>query len=118
LPVYGALSFLNSPERRHTRVLSLGNELRLYTTAQIEGNAGSPEAASVLRMASEQEVLSFLKSRGYEYILINRTNTQKIPGAGKILILGGGFLEGNARAEFAENNFFVYRINPRMAGDR
>jgi hypothetical protein len=110
LPVYDALSFLNDQDGGRAKVLSIGNELRLYSTAQIEGVTGSPEAGKVLAMSTAPEVVAFLTTNGYRYILINQPNAQKIPG--KVFILRSDFLTKHARIRFARNNVYIYEVLP------
>jgi hypothetical protein len=112
LPIYDALVFLNSQEGGGAKVLSIGNELRFYTTAQIEGISGSRTARRVLDITDGAELSAFLRDQGYQYILINQSTAQRIPGAGKIPILRSDFLSRHAQLQFGRNNVFIYKVLP------
>jgi hypothetical protein len=71
LGVYDALQVLNQEASPGTKVLSLGNEFRLYTQAHIFGPMFSTEAFQVLHEPATPDSLSqALRQQNYSYLLV------------------------------------------------
>ena len=111
LPVYDAFSYLNR-EAPHSKVLCIGNEFRLYTTAQIEGTSGGLEAAKVLGITDRSHLSQFLNDRHYNYVLVNKTAVQSMRGVGALPVLRNDLLLSCTRLTFARNNVDVYQVEP------
>lgn len=71
LGVYDALQILNDEAAPGTKVLSLGNEFRLYTLAHIYGPMYSPEAFHILHDPVTAEALKqALRQQNFAYLLV------------------------------------------------
>ena len=111
LPVYETFEFLNKKDSP-PKVLSVGNEFKLYTSAQIVGIHGSRVAAEVLQMRSEEELKAFLSREAFDYILIDRSEATKLPHSENLLILNPEILSRLATLESGRNRFQLYRVLP------
>lgn len=114
LPVYDAYQFIDQqPGGRH-RVLSVGNEFRLYTSSRIDGVWDVKEAHQLLISAhNESELATELLRRGYEYILINQPEVEYVTWKYDYPILNQShFLVRYCQLIFAKNGILVYKIFP------
>lgn len=111
---YDALVFLDRLEGNPPKVLSVGNEFRLYTRAQIESMNGSQHALALVRTADIRTLVAKLGAEGYTHLLVNRTdvNNQR-PAFKSVPLLSADFLSRYARLEFARNGFEVYQFISR-----
>lgn len=114
LPVYDAYRFIDAqPGGRH-RVLSVGNEFRLYAQARIDGVYDVAEAHNLLVSAqSEADLAERLKEYGYDFILINQPEVEYVSWKYTYPILQqSDFLNHYAELVFARRGIYVYQLRP------
>ncbi|MBC8496145.1 MAG: hypothetical protein H8D37_00650, partial [Chloroflexi bacterium] len=112
LPVYGAFEYLDSQGR--FKVLSVGNELRLYTNSEIYGVFFSKEAYQVLHNARcADELAQNLAGGGYDYILIYPPEQEHRPDIYTSPALDGDFFERHTRLEYNQNDVYLYHFSPK-----
>jgi hypothetical protein len=114
LPVYDAYRFIDAqPGGRH-RVLSVGNEFRLYAQARIDGVYDVAEAQNLLVSAqSEANLAERLKEYGYDFILINQPEVEYVSWKYTYPILQqSDFLNHYAELVFARRGIYVYQLRP------
>ncbi|MBL7163404.1 MAG: glycosyltransferase family 39 protein [Anaerolineales bacterium] len=109
LPVYGAFEYLDQQGR--FKVLSVGNELRLYTNSEIYGVFFSKEAYQVLHSAaSADELAQNLEGGGYDYILIYPPEQEHRPEIYTSPALNQDFFERYTYLEYNQRDVFLYRF--------
>jgi hypothetical protein len=112
LPVYSGLRFLDQTGDGKHKVLSLGNEFRLYTRSKIFGPMFSMEAQEILRSATAQDLAANLRKNGYEYLLIYlpeqefRGEIYTSPG------LNHHFFQCCTEIVFAQTDTLVFQLFP------
>ncbi|MEN8173230.1 MAG: glycosyltransferase family 39 protein [Chloroflexota bacterium] len=112
LPVYGALNFLD--RQGAFKVLSIGNELRLYTDSQIYGPYFSKEAYQTLHTASNPNQLAQnLVSGDYDYILVYVPEQNHRPEIYQTPALNSEFFSNYTRLEYARRQALIYRFYPQ-----
>ncbi len=114
LPVYDAYRFIDTqPGGRH-RVLSVGNEFRLYTQSRIDGVYDVAEAQNLLVSAqNEAELAAQLKEHGYDFVLINQPEVEYVSWKYAYPILQqSDFLNRYAELVFAQKGIYVYQLRP------
>lgn len=115
LPVYSAFQIIDAqPGGRH-RVLSVGNEFRLYSQSRIDGVWDVAEAHELLISAKDESSLaSELNKRGYDYILLNRLEMEYVAWKYTYPIFEQtDFLNTYCELIFADREVYVYRIYPQ-----
>lgn len=111
MPVYDALQFLNNQGEGKHKVLSIGNEFRMYTTAQISSVHGSREAGLfAASLPPGANLAQALDRQGYHFLLINQNEIRARPGMYQLAALDESFLQQFTRLEFARRNVYVHRV--------
>jgi len=112
LPVYGAFNFLD--RQGAFKVLSIGNELRLYTDSQIFAPFFSKEAYQTLHVASKpDELAQNLEDGAYDYILIYLPEQDHRPEIYQAPALNDAFFANYTRLEYIQRQVFLYRFYPQ-----
>jgi hypothetical protein len=112
LPVYDALRFLDR-QAPGDKVLSIGNEFRLYTRAKIFGLSGAPQTlADATTNRTDAELARYLAERGYRYLLVNHGSIPSRSWMGNLPILQGSFLRTRAQLVFTAHEVDVYCLRP------
>jgi 4-amino-4-deoxy-L-arabinose transferase-like glycosyltransferase len=116
LVVYDAYQFIDTQENGPHRVLSIGNEFRLYTNSRIDGIYDVAEAHNIVSLAENYDSLAkSLAEAGYDYILINQPEIDfrlwKYSDPYPIL-QNGDFVDLYAKLVFAEKGIYVYQFFP------
>jgi hypothetical protein len=110
LPVYGAFEYLD--QQGNFKVLSVGNELRLYTDSDIYGVFFSKEAYQALHSnATEEGLIYFLTEKGYDYILVYPPELQHRPEVYQSSVLSEDFFSRYTRLEYQHKEVYLYRLN-------
>lgn len=111
VPVYDALQFLNTQGEGKHKVLSVGNDFRMYTTSRIFSVHGSREGGLFAFLLPPGAHLAHtLERQGYDFLLINQNEIRARPGMYQLAVLDESFLQRFARLEFARRNVYVYRL--------
>lgn len=112
LPVYDAFRFIDAQPGGTHRVLSVGNEFRLYAQARIDGVYDVAEAQNLLVSAqNEMELAKRLKEHGYDFILINQPEVEYVSWKYTYPILQQtDFLNHYTELVFAKKGIYVYQI--------
>jgi len=111
LPVYGAFEFLD--QQGSFKVLSVGNELRLYTDSEIYGVYFSKEAYLALHTnTTADELAHFLAEKGYDYVLTFPPEQQHRPKLYMSAALSDDFYNRYTRLEYEHKDVFLYRLIP------
>lgn len=111
LPVYAAFEYLD--RQGSFKVLSVGNELRLYTDSEIFGPYFSKEAYQALHATtSADELALFLAEKGYDYILTYPPEQQHRPEMYTSDVLSGEFYDRYTQLEFEHRDVYLYRLIP------
>jgi len=115
LPVYSAFRFIDSQPGGPHRVLSVGNEFRLYSQSRIDGVYDVSEAHELLISARDGGTLAQnLLQKGYDYILINRPEIEFVYWKYTYPILEQtDFLITYCELLFADREIYVFRIHPK-----
>lgn len=116
LPIYDAYRFIDSQPGTPHRVLSIGNEFRLYVQSRVDGVYDVAEANQILSTAQSASELAYtLEQSGYDYILINQPEVDfrlwKYSDPYPIL-KNSDFINLYCELVFAKNGVYVYRISP------
>lgn len=118
VPVYDALQFLNQEGEDKHKVLSLGNELRMYTTSRVFGLGGSGEARLFASSLQPGPNLTHTVSGwSYDFLLVDQNQVKARPELSQLPVLQESFLRQFARLEFARHNIYVYRLLPYGSKD-
>ncbi len=111
LPVYGAFEFLDQHGR--FKVLSVGNELRLYTNSEIFGIFFSKEAYQTIHDAATSDDLAQNLSHGnYDYILVYPPEQEHRPEIYMSPVLNEDFFARHTRLEYNQKGVELYRFVP------
>lgn len=116
LPVYSAFQFIDrQPGGRH-RVLSIGNEFRLYVNSRIDGVWDVEEAFDLLAFAKDEySLMKSLNEYGYKYILINKPEVEYVASKYTFPIIEQtDFLNICCELVFARRQIYVYRVNSQI----
>ena len=116
LAVYDAFQFIDAQGNGPHRVLSIGNEFRLYTESRIDGIYDVAEAHNIVSTAEDYDSLAkSLAKAGYDYILINQPEIDfrlwKYSDPYPIL-QNGDFIDLYAKLVFVKNGIYVYQFFP------
>ncbi len=115
LAVYDAFRYIDSQPGAPHRVLSIGNEYRLYTKSRIDGVNDVPEAYHLLSSARLPAELAYsLEQAGYDYLLINQPGMEIWPSiyADPFPILeNSDFINLYCELVFLNKGVYVYRFN-------
>jgi len=112
LPVFGAFEYLDQHGR--SKVLSIGNELRLYTNSEIYGIFFSKEAYQALHTATTtDELAQNLEEAGYNYILIYPPEQEHRPEIYSAPALNDDFFEQHTDLEYNQKGVYLYRFLPK-----
>ncbi len=116
LVVYDAFQFIDSQPNGPHRVLSIGNEFRLYTQSRIDGIYDVAEANKMVSTAQTPAGLAqSLAQSGYDYILINQPEVDfrlwKYSDPYPIL-KNSDFINAYSQLVFIEKGVYVYRFEP------
>ena len=108
--VYDALQYLDE-NASEPKVLSVGNEFRLYTTARIYNIFGSRQAQSFAAVAAPGANLAEeLMRQGFDYILVDQNQIYNHTAMYTLPVTDHAFLEQFARLEFTAHQVYVYRL--------
>ncbi len=111
LPVYGAFQYLD--QHGDFKVLSVGNELRLYTRSEIYGIFFSKEAYQAVHSAKNSDELAQNLAEGsYDYILLYPPEQEHRPEIYKSPVMNEDFFETNTRLEYNQKGVQLYRLTP------
>ena len=111
LPVFGAFQYLD--QQGDFKVLSVGNELRLYTRSEIYGIFFSKEAYQAVHSAKNSaELAQNLAIGNYDYILLYPPEQEHRPEIYKSPVLNGEFFETHTRLEYNQKGVELYRFIP------
>ncbi|MBC8507447.1 MAG: glycosyltransferase family 39 protein [Anaerolineales bacterium] len=111
LPVYGAFEYLD--QQGSFKVLSVGNELRLYTKSEIYGIFFSKDAYQTLHSAgTSDELAQNLFDGDYDYILVYPPEQEHRPEIYKTQALNQDFFERYTRLEYNQKGVELYRVAP------
>jgi len=114
LPVYGALEYLNRTGDGTHKVLSIGNNFRLYTRSRIFSLIGQydPEIRRVRAAATQTKDRNILFDRllegKFDYILLYQTGSPTELNSAEILNVE--FLYGYTSVEFDQDSVTLFRI--------
>lgn len=119
LAVYDAFRFIDSQPGGPHRVLSIGNEFRLYSQARIDGVYDVPGAGAMLSTAQTPAALAqSLAQAGYDFILLNQPEVDFRPWKYSDpypILKNTDFLNLYGVLAFAQNGMYVYRFEARGA---
>lgn len=117
LPVYDAFRFIDSQPNGPHRVLSIGNEFRLYTNSRIDGVYDVVEAHNMIATAeSPVDLAHSIQAIGYDFILLNQPEVDfvKRKYADPYPVLQNSeFWNTYSELVYAKNGIYVYRFDPR-----
>jgi len=120
LPIYDAFQFIDSQENGPHRVLSIGNEFRLYTQSRIDGIYDVAEAHKIVSTAENYESLAkSLDKAGYDYILVNQPEIDFRPWKYSDpypILYNQEFYNLFGKLVFVKNGIFIYEFNSTGAG--
>jgi hypothetical protein len=111
--VYDALRFINRQASPHSRVFSVGNEFRLYSTAEIVGLLGSREARAMMLGKPDSELSASLDREGFDWLLINWAPVRADDGLSALPILDPDFLRQFATLQFSQKGIEIYHLEPQ-----
>jgi hypothetical protein len=111
--VYDALQFLDRQESPNERVLSVGNEFRLYSSAEIVGLVGSRDARAVASKRPHSELAASLDRENFGWLLVNWFQVRTDNGVSRLPVLDREFLTSFATLEFARKGVELYRLAPQ-----
>lgn len=116
VPVYDAFQFIDAQPGGPHRVLSIGNEFRLYTKSRIDSIYDVKETRNMVMDAkTPADLANSMKNSGYDYILINQ------PEVGYVkwkyvdpypVLQNLEFLNSYGELVFTKNEIYVYRFDP------
>lgn len=113
LPVYDAFQYLNRNNAGQHKVLSIGNEFKLYTDSQINGVILTPEAYQLASRATDAASLAArLAQDGYDYLLVNQAEVEYSPASYNFPALNQDFYSHYTDLEFASHRVYLYRLYP------
>ena len=116
LAVFDAFKFIDEQLGENHRVLSIGNEFRLYSRSRIDGVYDVPEANLILlEGGTAAELAQLLARSGYDYILINQPEVDFRPWKYSIpypVLKESNFLNKYAELLFVEKGIYVYHFLP------
>jgi hypothetical protein len=100
-----------------SKVLSVGNEFRLYTTARIFSVGGSLRTYADAATADAGPQLSErLLARGYKFLIVNESPVRGNPGLSRLPVLDPRFRASFCSLEFVRRNVYLYRLkDPKSA---
>lgn len=109
LPVYSAFEYLD--QQGSFKVLSVGNELRLYTDSEIFGVYFSKEAYQALHNnTTADELAQYLAEKGYDYILTFPPEQQHRPEIYMSGALSDDFYKRYTHLEYEHRDVYLYRL--------
>jgi len=116
LAVYDAFQFVDAQENGPHRILSIGNEFRLYTESRIDSIYDVAEANKIVSSAENYDSLAkVLTDAGYDYILVNQPDIDFLQWKYSDpypILKNGDFLDLYAKLVFAENGVYIYKFVP------
>jgi hypothetical protein len=111
--VYDALQFLDRQGSPHDRVLSVGNEFRLYSSAEIVGLIGSRDARAIASERPDSALAASLDRENFGWLLVNWFQVRADSGVSRLPVLNREFLRGFAKLVFARKGVELYRLAPQ-----
>jgi hypothetical protein len=113
LPIYPVFKFINSIPNGPHKILSIGNEFRLYTTAHIHASEDRDHSYSLLHQPTYDEHLAeALNQRGFQFLLIDEHEIAARPYLYKDLIPTETFLKNYTRLVFILPGIRLYQLYP------
>ncbi len=116
LVVYDAYQFIDAQENGPHRVLSIGNEFRLYSQSRIDGIYDVGSAHNIVSSAKSIEELSnSLDQSGYDYILVNQPEIDYRPWKYEDaypILKGLDFYDAYGELVYARKGIYVYHLVP------
>ncbi|MCL4395177.1 MAG: glycosyltransferase family 39 protein [Chloroflexi bacterium] len=112
LPVYDALQYVDRAGDGEHKVLSIGNEFRMYTRSRIFGLSGSRAAQLAASALPEPTRSADLIHQGFDYLLVDENQVHASPAQYRLSVLDQTFLDDYTRLEFARHGINVYRLAP------
>jgi len=118
LPVYPVFQYLDRQETGSHKVLSIGNEFRLYTKSTINGVGDSPGVYQMIANSKNaDELASRMAENGYDYLLIDKPSKAYLPHKYEFAILNSDFLDRYTRLEEVNQGIYLYRFYPEGANN-
>lgn len=109
LPVYSAFDYLD--QQGSFKVLSIGNELRMYTNSEIYGVFFSKDAYQLLHDARKPaELARNLEQSGFEYLLVYPPEQNHRPEIYQSPALTAEFFQRYTRLEYVQNDVSLYQF--------
>ncbi|HEY9075452.1 MAG TPA: glycosyltransferase family 39 protein [Anaerolineaceae bacterium] len=113
LPVYDALQYLNKIGDGRHKVVSVGNETRMYTYSEIHTVYYSSEIHRIINAArSPADLAQGLKDASYTYLIEDRIGIRDHPAAYDLPLTKPEFLNAYARLIFSRKDILVYQLFP------
>lgn len=115
LSVYDAFRFIDAQPGGPHRVLSVGNEFRLYTQSQIDAIYDTPDAQQMLTAAqTPADLARAMSERGYDYLLINQPEVDNVQWKyvdPYPILQNLDFWNTYGELVFVQNGVYVYRFD-------
>ena len=111
LPVYDAYQYLE--QQGAQKVLSIGNDFRVYSKARVHGVLGSSYLRHyIASLPPTQKLLDTFHEVGYDFLLLDLNNVNHFyePEFFQVSAIKESFLSRFTRLEFANRNVYVHRI--------
>lgn len=117
LGVYDAFRFIDSQPGGPHKVLSIGNEFRLYVKSQIDAVYDVVDAHEIVSKAETPAELSqSMGQSGYDFILINQLESDFVAWKYKDpypILQNPEFWNSYGELVFAKKGIYVYRFDPK-----
>ncbi|MEW5868252.1 MAG: glycosyltransferase family 39 protein [Chloroflexota bacterium] len=113
LRIYSTFEFLGRLEDSPQKILSLGNEFRLYTPATISASEDESRIYDlVANAASAADLAQLLWEKGYDYILIDQPEVLARPTLYTRAVPSQEFLRQFTKVANTEQDISLYRLIP------
>lgn len=113
LPVYDVFQFLNKQSSQPYKVLSVGNEFRLYSSSIIACVNDSVEAWNVLASANDEKSLAHnMEAYKYDYLLLDTYQIENRPDKFHFDMLTTSFLDQYTQLVYVNKGIYLYKIYP------
>jgi hypothetical protein len=113
MPVYDAFQFLNQIGDGRHKILSVGNDLRLYTFSEIYG-ISSKTSYKILQNSNVISFISELQSAGFEYLLIYPPAQIGEPKLYRVPVLDSAFFQKYTHLIYVKQDVYIYELSPEQ----
>lgn len=114
LPIYPIFLYLNTAPDGPHKVLSIGNEFRLYTTAHIYASEDGSYSYSLLHHAiSDEQLAEDLHQHAFDFLLIDEHEVAARPSLYQDLVPTPTFLTTYARLVYFLPGIRLYQLSPQ-----